>query len=236
MNPPPTIQCRVEPPASIAPYALVTVNAAPEAGLSEIRPLVERWTGAYEDYSHAWAEFAAAHHLVGSDKTPFFRPDFVYCGRHRWIATSQEAPGALYVYAGLCAVAGEPLPELAAVAERASALIQILGECRLHRGHHRIRLRVSGQMYIRGNATGHEHRPRKRYLTSFGDPDTIREALPLFAASYGGLFASGPASRIPVLSYLITLAISVLAYCFLAWMRWITAGGQAGWTSTGWPQ
>jgi hypothetical protein len=131
---------------------------------------------------------------------------------------------------------GEPLPEVAAVAQRASALIRIITECRLHRGRQRIRLHVSGQMYMRGNATGYEHHPRKRYLTSFGEPDTIREALPLFAASYGGLFASGPASRIPVLSYLITLLIGVLAFCFLAWMRWMAAGSQAGWTSTGWPQ
>lgn len=236
MNPPPTVQRRAEPPTTIAPYAKVTVHAAPEAGLSDIRPLVERWTGPGQDHSQHWLDFAAAHRLVGKDDTTFFDPDFVYCGRHRWIAIIQESPCDIHIYAGLCVAAGEALPEIGAVAERASALMQIVGECRLHRGRHRIRLHATGTMYMRGSPSGHEYHPRKGYCTTFGEPDTIREALPLFVASYGGLFSAGPANRLSVASYATTLLVGVLAFCFLAWMRWIAAGNQSRWISTGWPQ
>jgi hypothetical protein len=54
MIPPPTLQHRVEPPVGIAPYAMVTVYAAPEVAMSDIRPLIERWTGADNEYAGTW--------------------------------------------------------------------------------------------------------------------------------------------------------------------------------------
>lgn len=232
----PTIQRRAEPPVAIAPYATMTVHAAPEAGMSDVRPLVERWTGAGNERTESWEAFAAENHLVGYNAQPVFRPDYAYCARHRWVAIIQEAPGEMHVYAGLCAVTGAELPAPAAVAERATALIHIFTECRIHRGRQRIRLQIAGSMHVRGSPSGYEYHARKGYLAVFGESDTLKEALPLFVASYGGLFSSGPPNKLPMVSYATTLVVGVMAFCFLALMRWITALNQSRWISTGWPQ
>jgi hypothetical protein len=235
-NLPPTVQRQASPPAQVAPYALVTVHASPEARLSDVRPLLERWTGDGVEHTHSWGEFAAAHRLVGYDEEPFFQPDYAYCGRHRWVAITEEAPNELHVYAGLCGRSAESLPDVGVVADRARDLIQFFGEWRLQRGSQRVRLRVLGSMYVRGSCSGHEYHPPQSYFAIFREGDTLKEAIPLFAASYGGLFASGPANRLPLSSYSVTLAIGMAAYCFLAWMRWTAESNQAKWTSTGWPQ
>jgi hypothetical protein len=236
MSLPPTIQREATHPVRIAPYALVTVHAAPDARLSEVRPLLERWTGTGTDHTHSWPEFAMAHRLVGYDDEPFFAPDFAYCGKHRWVAVTEEAPSEMHVYAGLCGRSGEALPDVGAVAERASDLIRSFGECRIQRGAQKVNFRMLGSMFVRGTSSGHEFHPPRGYFAIAREGDTLKEAIPLFAASYGGLFASAPANRLPLLSYAITLVVGVAAYCFLAWMRWTGETNQAKWTSTGWPQ
>jgi hypothetical protein len=232
---PPTIQRQASPRVRISPYALVSVHATPGATVVELRPFLERWTGAGEECTSAWEEFAQAHRLVAQDDQPFCAPDFAFASPHRWVAVAVEAPTELHVYAGLCAGHSAALPDINAVAERAAELIKMFDRDRPRRSGQQIRAKVHGSMFIRGALSGHEYHPAKSYLEIAREPATLKEAIPLFAASYGGLFSSRLAQDIPLSSYFITLGIGVAAYLILGWMRWTGETNEARWISRRWP-
>lgn len=233
---PPTIQRQAAPPVRIAPYALVSVHAAPGASVAELRPFLEGWTGQGSECTSTWAAFAAQHRLVAQDDQPFCAPDFAFSGGHRWVAVAVEAPTELHVYAGLCAGQSATVPDINTVAARTAELIELFDRHRLKRGWRRVRVDVHGSMFIRGGLSGHEYRPPKSYLEIGREPATLKEAIPLFAASYGGLFSSRMAQEIPLSSYFIALGVGVAAYLILAWMRWTGETNEARWISRGWPE
>lgn len=165
---PPTIYRSAAPAVAIAPFARVTVKAGDGMSVEDFASALTGWTGKGAELTADWTRFAVEHRLVSHDDKPFCSPDFAFASNHRWVAVAVEAPREVHIYAGLC-VSDANVPETESVAEKVAELITFVAARPLIRGKAKIRIKVSGSMYIRGANCGRMFRvPRPLYAIVAG--------------------------------------------------------------------